>query len=113
MGKITKYQQIISNFLTTYAKDAQLSASAEVETRLVIDTKHNSFQLLYIGWHGSKYIFSPIFHFDIIKDKIWIQCNNTELEINEILSLQGVDYQDIVLGFQPPYVRETLAMAVA
>ena len=37
----------------------------------------------------------------------------TELEINEILSLQGVDYQDIVLGFQPPYVRETLAMATA
>ena len=113
MDKITKYQQILSDFLTTYAQDAQLSASAKVETRLLIDAKRNSFQLLYIGWHGSKYIFSPIFHFDIIEDKIWIQCNNTELEINEILSSQGVDCQDIVLGFQPPYVRETLAMAAA
>jgi hypothetical protein len=109
MDKVKNYQKIISDFLTDYAKDARLSNSKEVETRVVIDVLHNSFQLLYIGWQGTKYVFAPILHFDIINEKVWVQCNNTELEIDLILGEKGVPSSDIVLGFQPPYVREALA----
>jgi hypothetical protein len=105
MDKIKKYQAILNDFLVEYVKSASLSTSGDVKTNLVIDLKRNSFQLLYIGWHGAKYIFSPIFHFDIIDEKIWIQCNNTELEIDEILISEGIEKQDIVLGFQPPFSR--------
>jgi hypothetical protein len=111
MDKVKKYQQIISSFLTDYIKDAKLSTANDVEPRLLIDTINDSFQLLYIGWQGTKFIFSPIFHFDIINGKVWVQRNNTELPIDEILHSKGIDNQDIILGFQPEFVRKTLATA--
>jgi hypothetical protein len=45
--------------------------------------------------------------------KIWIQCNNTEREIVDELMEKGVERQDIVLGFIPPYARIHSGFAVA
>ncbi|HAK77820.1 MAG TPA: XisI protein [Runella sp.] len=45
-------------------------------------------------------------HFDIKDDKIWIQQNWTDLLIDEGLIRKGVQKEDIVLGFLPPYARE-------
>jgi XisI protein len=106
MDKITRYQEIISNFLTEYVKDAQISTSPNVHPRLLLDTTHNSFQLTQIGWNKDEYVLFIEFHFDIIDGKIWLQCNNTEWEVDTILIEKGVAKEDIVIGFLPPYYRE-------
>lgn len=114
MDKITKYQAILTDFLERYAAETDSNnPKDEVRRRVLIDKEHNSFQLLSTGWKGSHYIFGPIFHFDIIDGKIWLQCNNTEHEVVDELTAQGVDNQDIVLGLVPPHARKFTGFAVA
>jgi hypothetical protein len=42
-----------------------------------------------------------------------MQCNNTEREVVDEFMAQGVDRQDIVLGFVPPYARKFSGFAEA
>ena len=113
MDKLKKYQDTIIAFLTRYNAETRGVADTPIKRRIIADRDNNSFQLLSIGWRGNHYIFGPIFHFDIIDGKIWIQCNNTEREIVDELMANGVDRQDIVLGFLTPQARQFSGFAVA
>ncbi len=115
MDKIKKYQDIIIDYLERYNAETNgnVERDTEVKRRILSDRENNSFQLLSTGWHNGHYIFGPIFHFDIINGKIWMQCNNTEREVVDEFMAQGVDKQDIVLGFVPPYARHFSGFAVA
>lgn len=42
-----------------------------------------------------------------------MQCNNTEREVVDELMANGINKQDIVLGFLPSYAREHSGFAVA
>lgn len=106
MDKIKRYQDIIIQFLHHYNEETNGGLSqSDVKYRIIADRENNSFQLLTVGWNNDDYMFGPIFHFDIIDGKIWMQCNNTEWEVVDELMAAGVDRQDIVLGFVPPYAR--------
>jgi XisI protein len=98
MDKVKKYQNIVIEFLNRYNTDTTISSDT-VQQRVLIDKKNNSFQLLSVGWRNQLYTFGPIFHFDIINGKIWMQCNNTEREVVDELMEAGVRKSDIVLGF--------------
>lgn len=113
MDKVKKYQDILIAFLNNYAREGQIANMPEVETKVIADRENNSFQVLHIGWHGSQFVFSPIFHFDIKEGKIWFQCNNTEREVVDELMEMGVSKEDIVLGFQPDFARAYSGFAVA
>ncbi|MEN9610010.1 MAG: hypothetical protein RLZZ628_824 [Bacteroidota bacterium] len=113
MDKIKKYQHILTQFLAEIANETGLANMPAVETEVLIDLQRNRFQALHLGWHGAKYIFAPIFHFDIKDGKIWFQCNNTEREVVDELMAMGVEKQDIVLGFLPPYARHLSGFAAA
>lgn len=105
--KVKKYQEVIIQFLDHYKIESGGDRpDATVQRRILIDRENNSFQLLAIGWNNHHYAFGPIFHFDIIDGKIWMQCNNTEWEVVDYLMEHGVDRQDIVLGFVPPHARK-------
>jgi hypothetical protein len=111
MDKITKFQDIIIDFIIAY--EAQYNDTGDVKRRLLFDKTNNSFQLLSAGWRNNHYIFGPIFHFDIINEKICIQCNNTEREIVDEFMEKGIDRQDLVLGFLSPFARKFSGFAVA
>ena len=114
MDKITRYQNIILQFLNHYMTETKIgSSNSDVKHRILADRENNSFQLLTIGWRNHDYKFGPIFHFDIINEKIWMQCNNTEWEVVDDLMAAGVDRQDIVLGFVPPHARHFSGFATA
>ncbi len=112
MDKVKKYQNIVIDFLNRYNADTTVPSDT-VQRRVLIDKKNNSFQLLSIGWRNNLYTFGPIFHFDIINGKIWMQCNNTEREVVDELMAAGVRKNDIVLGFVPPEARHFSGFAVA
>jgi hypothetical protein len=105
MDKIKKYQTALIGLLNEYAEF--LAGSAPVKPQVFIDKENNHFQLLKIGWDTEKqhFVFSVLFHFDIIDDKIWLQLNNTEFPIVDELIEHGIAKSDIVLGFQPPILR--------
>jgi XisI protein len=109
MDKLRKYQGILTQYLSDFAKQPPYANMPDVKTTVLIDLKGNHFQAVDIGWAGAKYIFSPVFHFDIKHEKIWFQCNNTDREVIDELVEMGVENNDIILGFQPPYVRSRVA----
>ena len=113
MDKIKKYQDLIINYLTEYAQTIKPMNLKEVENRVIADRESNSFQLVRIGWNGKQHVFNVVLHFDIINGKVWLQRNNTEREVVDTLIAQGMERQDIVLGFQPPFARGFLGFAAA
>jgi hypothetical protein len=72
----------------------------------LVDTKNNHFQVVTLGWDKNSFVYSPVLHFDIKNDKIWIQQNWTDILLDDELIKRGVDKNDIVLGFLPVYARE-------
>lgn len=114
MDKIKQYQDVIIQFLQHYNEETRgRNSQSPTQRRILVDREHNSFQLLSTGWSGKHYLFGPIFHFDIIDGKIWMQCNNTEWEVVDYLMEHGVAREDIVLGFVPPSARHASGFAVA
>lgn len=112
MDKIKRYEAIILAFLNDYAK-TELANAKNVETQIISDTQQHHYQLMRIGWLKNEFIHHCVFHFDIKNEKIWIQQNNTELQVADELVQLGVSASDIVLGFQPESVRALSGFAVA
>lgn len=112
MDKITKYQNIIINFLKERAKPT-LGMDTNIRREVIVDRESNNFQLLHIGWKEHHYQFFVAFHLSIINKKIWLQWNRTEFEVVDYLMENGVPKEDIVLGLKPPFVREHTGFAVA
>jgi XisI protein len=105
MDKTIKYQHVIRDLLKEYAA-VKKTLTPEVKSQIIFDPVNHHYQLLSVGWHGQKFIYSTAFHFDIVDGKIWIQQNNTEAMIADELMERGVPKSDIVLGFVAPSARE-------
>lgn len=112
MDKITHYQNILSELLNEYG-NIQKTLTPLVKNQMIIDRERNQFQLLSVGWHNDRYIYTVAFHFVIIENKIWLQQNNTDVLIADELVARGVPASDIVLGFIAPDVRAYSGFAAA
>lgn len=84
-----------------------------VRLNTVVDRQHNHFQLISIGWHNNRFVYTVAFHFEIINGKVWIQQNNTDVMIADELMERGIPKSDIVLGFVPEAAREAGGFAVS
>ena len=107
MDKLLKYQQIIKEVFTNYTSQGASAPNAQEhrETHLLFDDERNHYQVLRIGWKGTKGTFLVIFHFSIINGKIWIQRNISDYDIVGDLEEKGVPKSDIVLAFLSPRMR--------
>jgi muramidase (phage lysozyme) len=97
------YRKLIMEALSAHADVPEDNLQIKIVT--VFDTHSDRYQLLRTGWNGSKHIFNPILHIDIIEDKVWIQINKTDIEIGEELAFVGIPKSNIVLGLMPPHLR--------
>jgi hypothetical protein len=111
MDKLIKYREFLQALLSRYAQEDVSDESVEVQ--LMIDTQHDHYQWMNVGWRGSKRIYHCIMHFDIKDGKIWLQQNMTDQDPAEELVEMGVPREDIVLGLQPPYKRPYTDYGVA
>lgn len=101
MDKTITYQTIVSAIILAYQEYLAKAHLHQIDERVkaIMDKEHNAFQLLVAGWKNKKYTFSVLFHLEIIAEKVWIQCNNTEFYLADELMEKGVPKEDIVLGF--------------
>ena len=111
MDKITQYQEIICKTLQRYAGIKKV-VTPEVKSHMIIDKENHHYQLVSIGWHRNKYIYTIAFHFAIVNGKVWIQQNNTDSMIADELCEQGISKTDIILGFIPERGRVHTGFAV-
>jgi hypothetical protein len=115
MDRVKKYRTILKEVLKAYAADElnQKRIPDEMQTRIIIDTENDHYQVLYAGWHNDRQIFSVVFHFDIIDGKIWVQRNGSDYDIIEDIEQKGVPKSDIVLAFHAPTMRHFTEYACA
>ncbi len=102
-AKVERYSQVIVQFLTQLSDRA--SSSNGVETQQLFDLQHHRYLLLDVGWRGQERVYAVAIHLDIQDGKVWIQRNQTEVEIDANLIELGIPEEDIVLGLIPPEYR--------
>ena len=113
MGNLEKtkiYQTKIKQLLQQYASYKPSHGDIEIQT--IFDVEHDHYQVVAIGWDRDERVYGCSIHLDIKNDKIWIQINNTELDIGQDLIALEVPKEDIVVGFQPPYMRKFSGYAI-
>jgi hypothetical protein len=104
MDTVERYRQCIENVMRGY-KDFRTSRK-DVESVLIIDGERSHFLLLYMGWDGPRRVHHVAVHVELRGDKIWLQCDNTDLVVAEDLAAAGIPKGSIVLGFRAPEVRQ-------
>ena len=110
MEKLEKYRHCVEQFLLEYSQHKPSYGEIEVET--IFDRERDHYQIVYLGWKQKRWIHSCVIHLDIKNEKIWIQWNGTEKDIAAELVGLGVSKEDIVLGFQTPFMRQFTDYAV-
>jgi XisI protein len=105
---VEQYRQHIQSLLWERAqrRSANSVSAEEYEVQAIFDVERDHYQLLHLGWRGSKREFGCILHLDIKDGKIWIQQDGTEVGIANQLVELGVPKRDIVLAFHEPAVRQ-------
>jgi hypothetical protein len=110
MDRLSHYRQSISVFLNKYLNAWQEEG---IETQLIIDSEHDHYLLLRVGWEKDRRVNYAVFQFDIKDEKIWIQENNTDIEVDKELEEMGITKKEIVVGFHHPSMREYSDYAIA
>ena len=111
MDRLTQYREAVRTLLTQYSQDKP--ANGEIEVQLLFDTERDHYQLVDLGWDEQRRIYNCVMHLDIQDGKVWIQRNQTDERIAEQLVALGVAQADIILGLQPPHLRQYTEYGVA
>ncbi|WP_445628124.1 XisI protein [Nostoc sp. DSM 114167] len=110
MDKLARYRQIVQQILQEYSGQKPFDGNIDVEN--IFDVERDHYQVVHVGWEGQDWVHSCIIHIDIKGEKIWLQWNGTEDDIAANLVTIGVPKEDIVLGFQSPFMRKFTEYAV-
>ncbi|MBF2029794.1 MAG: XisI protein [Oscillatoriales cyanobacterium C42_A2020_001] len=105
MDRLTQYRDAVR----TQGKPA----NGDIEVQLLFDPERDHYQLVDLGWDGQRRIYNCVIHLDIRDGKVWIQRNQTDERIAEQLIALGVARADIILGLQPPNLRQYTEYGVA
>jgi hypothetical protein len=111
MDTLEKYRRYVQELLEEYV--AQGPSREGVESQLLIDSQRNHYQWMRVGWKDFQRVYHVVIHLDIQDGKVWIQQNKTDSNLTELLVEAGVDRNDIVLGLQPIYKRDSSNLVVA
>lgn len=111
MDKLSNYRQSIKEFLIEQTKSKVVGG--DIETEVIFDDNRDRYLLIDLGWQEHQRIYNCVIHLEIRDSKIWIQRNQTDKPIADVLISMGVAKEDIILGLQPPYIREYTGLGVA
>lgn len=113
MADVIVYRQLIIESLTELYGYSQGNPLPGVDSQIILDTDRDHYLLVDVGWQEQKYVYAVFVHIDIKDGKIWIQRNNTEINIAERLRERGVNQDDIVLGSHSPFLRQFSGYSIA
>jgi hypothetical protein len=105
------YREIVKGILREIATIKP--SFGEVETEFICDDAQGHYEISYVGWDRRGRVHGSVIHIDIRNGKVWLQHDGTNLEIAQQLLDAGIPREHIVLGFQPPNVRQHTPFAVA
>jgi hypothetical protein len=108
MDRLTSYQDAIVKTLTEVS---ELLQTSPVEALISIDHAHGQYILIADGWEGATRHYSTLAHIELKPNaEVWLRCDNTDIEVGQMLINQGIAKQDITLAFYSPAMREYAQM---
>lgn len=110
-NSVIHYRHVVQALLQRYA--AAAAADPDIETQILVDTQHDHYQLVDVGWQNDLRVHSCILHIDSKDDKVWLQQNLTDQRVAEELVAAGIPKHRIVIGFHPTYARPHTEFALA
>jgi hypothetical protein len=111
MANVKEYRQIVQKLLEEI--HSYSINSSEIEEEIVFDRDRDRYLLIDVGWHQKEYVYGTIVHIDIKDGKIWIQRNNTEINLAARLVESGIPKEHIVIGLHSPFMRQFSGYAVS
>lgn len=111
MDPVERYRQSVDKLMREYASFG--TSREKVDAVLIIDAERRRYLLMYMGWDGPRRVHHVAVHVELIGDKVWLQCDNTDLVVAEDLVAAGIPREAIVLGFRAPEVRKYTEYAIA
>jgi hypothetical protein len=110
MDKVNKYKAIVRKIVEDVVA---LSDEVEdgIENQLITDDEHGHYIYFGVGWEtpNNKWFYATFIHIDVKPNgRVWLQHDGTDLRIADKLVENGILKSDIVLGFQPPHIREDM-----
>lgn len=113
MDKLGEYRSIVKKVLKDYVSWIEQATLQNQETIYVFDEAQDYYLLLNVTWAQYRCVRSAQAFVRLRDGKIWIEEDWTEEGIATPLLAAGVPSEDIVLGFQPPEMRQFTEFAVA
>jgi len=102
-GTVEAYHQIVQELLTKYSKIPYLHDHLTDET--IFDQAAGRYLLVTVGWQGRKRVNTIVLHLDVRNDQVWIQCNNTDQNIEQELVEAGIPKTAIMHPHVPASVK--------
>ncbi len=110
MDPVERNREHVEKLMREYAS---YRASREgIDALLIVDAERRHYLLMYMGWDGPRRVHHVAVHVELRGDKVWLQCDNTDLVVAEDLVAAGVPKDAVVLGFRAPEVRPYTGYAV-
>jgi XisI protein len=107
------YQQCVKQLLSQY--ESLKDEDSKIE--LIFDDERMHYMAVWVGWHEYKRIHQCAVHIDIVGDRIFIECNDTEDPLVAELVEMGVSQDSICLSFIHPkkleYVEREVGVVAA
>lgn len=113
MDKVKHYREIIQTILSEMIEQLNRRQLDGVERDVIFDTSRDHYMLVKVGWTPRGRLRGATVHVRIRDGKFWIEEDWTEDGIATYLLDAGVPNEDIILGFQPPEMRQYTEFAVA
>lgn len=112
MDRLDECRLIVTKVLEDYRR---LYASGEsgLETMVLCDREQDQYLLMRLGWDGDRRVNRNVIHLRLREGKVWVEEDWTEQGVATDLLAAGMGREAIVLGFQPPHLRQYTEFAVA
>lgn len=113
MAQIDDYSTVVKDALSEYAAAVKRGINVNYDVIELFDDEHRQYMVLKLGWQNKKRFQHIPLHVAVRNDKIWIESDWTEEGIATYFLEQGIPNEHIVLGFQPPQMRQYTEFAIA
>jgi XisI protein len=110
METITRQREAIIQVLSELA--TMSNQGHETETLTLFDTERDNYALITTGWRGIQRLHHITVHLRIVNGTVWVEADNTNVEIVQQLLDLGLTKDEIVLAFYSRNKRPFTAFAV-
>lgn len=107
MDQSVRFKELSRELVESLASWFQPKDGTRLHT--IVDDEHGHYELLQTGWRDGEYVHHCVVHLAVEGGKVVIYRNETDIDIDDRLSEEGVDPEMIVISFKSPGDRPAVA----